>query len=417
MVVQDNAEATPLALLRPHAKLVAACFLGWFLDAFDQVALLLVLPEVGKHFGVSLAMMGLVLTAQSVGRIAGNIGWGWLADRYGRKLTFMIGVIWFAAFSGLTGLAWSYAALAAIQFFFGIGFGGEWTASASLLMESVPDRAKKVASSLMMAGYEFGFFAASAANALLVPHFGWQSLFFIGVAPAVLAIFIRRGISESPVWLRDQARKVDLDRETAAQERDVPRFRMDYPAWQACLFMAALQFQTAALYSFYPTLLKTVHGFDANGIFYAVAVYSLGSIIGKLAIGQVATRFGERATIYGCLAITLLGIVPFAASSALPAVLATAFVVGGSSSGVFGLVPAYLSPRFADAVRSFGMGLAYAVAAGFQAVAVYVVPRSADAGLGLPAAIEIFVAISSLGVAAAILRQPRRMPGTVEVGV
>ena len=414
MVLQHDAETTPLALLRPHAKLVTACFLGWFLDAFDQVALLLVLPEVGKHFGVSLAMMGLVLTAQSVGRIAGNIGWGWLADRYGRKLTFMIGVIWFAAFSGLTGLAWSYAALLVIQFFFGIGFGGEWTASAALLMESVPERAKTVASSLMMAGYECGFFAAAAANAVLTPHFGWRALFIVGVAPAVLAIFIRRGIAESPVWLRDQERRA---RETPAQKRDAPRFRMDYPAWQACLFMAALQFQTAALYSFYPTLLKTVHGFDANGVFYAVAVYSAGSIIGKLTIGQVAARFGERATIYGCLAITLLGIVPFAASSALPAVLATAFVVGGSSSGVFALVPAYLSPRFADAVRSFGMGLAYAVAAGCQAVAVYVVPKSADAGLGLPAAIEIFVAVSSVGVAAAILRQPREMPGRVEAGV
>ena len=108
---------------------------------------------------------------------------------------------------------------------------------------------------------------------------------------------------------------------------------------------------------------------------------------------------------------------PFAASSALWAVLVTAFVVGGSSSGVFGLVPAYLSPRFADAVRSFGMGLAYAVAAGCQAIAVYVVPKSADAGLGLPTAIEIFVAISSVGVAAAILRRPRSLPGTVEVGV
>ena len=414
MSSQDNADGTPLALLRPHAKLVLACFLGWFLDAFDQVALILVLPVVGKHFGVSLSMMGLVLAAQSIGRIAGNIGWGWLADRYGRKLTFMIGVIWFAAFSGMTGLAWSYAALMVIQFFFGIGFGGEWTASAALLMESVPERAKKVASSLMMAGYEFGFFAASAANALLVPHFGWRSLFFVGLAPAVLAIFIRRGIEESPVWLRDQERKRG---ETPAQKRDTPRFRMDFAAWQACLFMAALQFQTASLYSFYPTLLKTVHGFGDTGVFYAVGFYSLGSIIGKLTIGQVATRIGERATIYGCLAITLLGIVPFAASAAMPAVLATAFVVGGSSSGVFALVPAYLSPRFADAVRSFGMGLAYAVAAGCQAVAVYAVPKSADAGLGLPAAIEIFVAISSVGVAAAILRQPRHLPGTVEAGV
>lgn len=412
--MQNEAEATPLALLRPHAKLVAACFLGWFLDAFDQVALLLVLPVVGAHFGVSLAMMGLVLAAQSIGRIAGNIGWGWLADRYGRKLTFMIGVIWFAAFSGMTGLAWSYAALLVIQFFFGIGFGGEWTASAALLMESVPERAKKVASSLMMAGYEFGFFAASAMNAVLVPEFGWRTLFFVGMAPALLAIFIRRGIAESPVWLRDQERK---SRRSPAETRAAPRFRMDGAAWQACLFMAALQFQTAALYSFYPTLLKTDHGFGDTRVFYAVAAYSLGSIVGKLTIGQVATAIGERVTISICLAVTVLGIVPFAASSSLPAVLGTAFVVGGSSSGVFALVPAYLSPRFADDVRSFGMGLAYAVAAGFQAIAVYAVPKTADAGLGLSASIEVFVVISSIGVALAILRQPRQLPGRVEAGL
>ena len=403
----NNADATPLGLLRPHAKLVVACFLGWFLDAFDQVALLLVLPEVGAHFGVSLEAMGAVLAAQSVGRIAGNIGWGWLADRFGRKLTFMIGVIWFAAFSGMTGLAWSFAALMVIQFFFGIGFGGEWTASAALLMETVPERAKTVASSLMMAGYEFGFFAAAAVNALLTPHFGWRALFFVGVAPAILAIFIRRGIGESPVWLREQERK---SRQVPGETRAAPRFRMNAAAWQACLFMAALQFQTASLYSFYPSLLKTVQGYGDTRVFYAVALYSLGSIIGKLTTGQVAARIGERLTIYGCLAVTLAGIVPFAASSALPAVLASAFVVGASSSGVFALVPAYLSPRFADAVRSFGMGLAYAVAAGSQAVAVYVVPGTAKAGLGLPTAIELFVVISSIGVAAAILRQPRHMP-------
>ena len=129
---------SPLALLKPHRRLVIACFLGWFLDAFDQVAIILVLSEVGRHFGVSLVAMGLVITAQSIGRVFGNIGWGWLADRYGRKLTFMLGVVWFAAFSGMSGLAWSYAALIVIQFLFGIGFGGEWTASAALLMETVP---------------------------------------------------------------------------------------------------------------------------------------------------------------------------------------------------------------------------------------------------------------------------------------
>ena len=336
LAAADDAQ-TPLALLRPHWRLVLACFLGWFLDAFDQVALILVLPEIGKSFGATLTAMGLVITAQSVGRIFGNLGWGWLADRYGRKLTFMLGVVWFAAFSGLSGLAWSYVALLVVQLFFGVGFGGEWTASAALLMESVPARARAMASSLMMAGYEFGFFAAAGMQAALVPRFGWRSLFLVGIAPALLAIFIRVGIGESPVWLRmrEQTRRMPDD-------RPKPRFRMDAAAWQACAFMAVLQFQTASIYNFYPALLKTDRGFTPDGVFAAIAAYSIGSITGKLLAGWLASRLGERITIAALVVVTLVVIGPFASVGRTLPVIATAFLIGASSSGVFALVPHFL---------------------------------------------------------------------------
>ena len=403
--VEIQLDESPLALLKPHRRLVIAAFLGWFLDAFDQVALLLVLPEIGKHFDVSLTAMGLVITAQSIGRIAGNIGWGWLADRYGRKLTFMLGVVWFAAFSGLTGLAWSYAALTVIQLFFGVGFGGEWTASAALLMESVPDRARSVASSLMMAGYEFGFFAAAGVQALLLPHFGWRSLFFVGIAPALLAIFIRTGISESPVWLREQRKRAEAVTPTPRAS-----FRMTPAAWQACAFMAALQFQTASIYVFYPTLLKTVGGYGPTGVFVGIGAYSIGSIIGKLCCGQIAHRVGDRWTILGCLCVTLAALFPFAGTANGLVVISSAFVIGASSSGVFALVPHYLSQRFANVVRSFGMGLAYAVAAGGQAIATYVLPATGHE-LGLVHAIEIFVVGSTIAIALVAFRDARDLPG------
>ncbi len=406
----SKAEERPLALLRPHWRLVLAAFLGWFLDAFDQVALLLVLPDIGKHFGVSLTAMGLVITAQSLGRVGGNVGWGWLADRYGRKLTFMAGVIWFAAFSGLSGLAWSYTALLVIQLLFGIGFGGEWTASAALLMESVPEKARSAASSLMMAGYEFGFFAAAGAQALLLPSFGWRSLFLVGIAPALLAIFIRRGVAESPVWLRTQAERHAPNQPNTHQPGARPRFRMDRAAWQACAFMLALQFQTAAIYSFYPVLLRDEHGYSPNGVFAAVALYSAGSIGGKLLCGFAAGRLGDRPVILACLAVTATAIVPFAASQGAALLLGAAFVMGASSSGVFALVPHYLSLRFPNAVRSFGMGLAYALAACGQGIATYAVP-AAGSGIGLQHAIELFVFASSAAVALIALRQPSDLPG------
>ncbi len=402
----DRPGESPYALLRPHWRLVLAAFLGWFLDAFDQVALILLLPQIGQHFGASLTAMGFVITAQSVGRIFGNIGWGWLADRYGRKLTFMLGVVWFAAFSGLTGLAWSYGALVVIQLFFGIGFGGEWTASAALLMESVPEKAREVASSLMMAGYEFGFLAAAGAQALLVPYFGWRSLFFVGIAPALLAIFIRVGIKESPVWLRLQREKAAGP--TMGAQR--PRFRLDAAAVQACAFMAVVQFLAASVYDFYPTLLEKVHGWNKTQVFGAIAAYSIGSILGKLGAGRTAARIGDRATILVLLAVTALVLVPFTRAVAGPAVIATAFVIGASNSGVFALVPHFLSLRFASSVRSFGMGIAYALAAAAQGVATTALPAS-ERGLGLGTAIIVFVGASALCAAVVVSLQPRVLPG------
>ncbi len=405
-------EANPLHLLRPYWQVTLAAFLGWFLDAFDQVVLLLALPDIGKSLGVGLTAMGLVITAQSVGRMIGNTGWGWLADRYGRKLTFMVGVIWFAMFSGLSGLAWSYAAMVGIQFLFGIGFGGEWTASAALLMESVPRRARPLASAIMMSGYEFGFFAAAAAQAVILPHYGWRVLFFIGIIPAVLAIFIRIGVPESPVWLKMRA--------AAAPGRGMapvdapparPRFRLGVAAVQALAFMAFLQFQNAAICSFYPTLLRTVHGFMPSGVFPAVAAYCVGSMIGKPICGWATMRFGERKTLLVYLAVTIIDIIPFASGDSVGVLLAASFVIGLSGNSLFALVPYYLSQRFPSDTRSFGMGLSYALASAGQGVAGFLVPWVGGV-IGLARAMELCTVASSLVVGAIAAGQPAVLPGT-----
>ena len=403
----DRAAGAYAALLG-HRRLVLACFLGWFLDAFDQVTLILLLPELAHSFGVSLTAIGLVLTVQSVGRMVGNTSWGWLADRYGRKLTFMAGVIWFAVFSGLSGLAWSYAALMVIQLLFGMGFGGEWTASAALLMETVPERSRAAASSLMMMGYEFGFFAASGVQALLLPFLGWRAMFLIGVVPALLAIFIRVGIDESPVWLARQEAQARTGAPGKAAKRG--RLLLGFATVQACAFMLLVQFDTASIYSFYPTVLKTTHHLGPTFVFYAIATYSIGSIGGKLLGGWLSTRFGQRATLMLYLLITVAFIVPFVSGATAPVLLGSAFLVGGASSGMFALVPDYLAIRFSSDVRSFGMGVAYAVAAFGAAVSGYVVPALGHAA-GLEFAIAALAIGASVLVAAIIAREPAELPG------
>lgn len=403
--LEQDQSVSAFQLLRPYWRVTLAAFLGWFLDAFDQVALILCLPDIGKDLGVSLTAMGIIITAQSVGRVVGNTGWGWLSDRYGRKLTFMIGVIWFAVFSGATAMTWTYLAMLAVQFMFGIGFGGEWTASAALLMESVPSRARSLASSLMMAGYECGFFAAAAAQAVILPIWGWRALFLIGVVPALLAIFIRRGVPESPVWLNIQS----MPKPAHVQKRKFG-FRLDGAALQALVFMAFVQFQNAAIYSFYPTFLRSDRHMSPADVFPFIAAYCIGSLLGKPLCGVLASRFGDRKVFMLYFVLTALGIWPFISAENIPVMLAGAFGVGMFGNSIFALIPHYLSQRFPSDTRSLGMGTSYAVAAVGQGVAGFLVPML-GALYGLPTAIIGSVLVGTVLVAGVVSYQPSVLPG------
>lgn len=395
-------QESPFRLLRPHWRVVLASLLGWFLDAFDQMVFIFLLVRLAQEFHVSLVAMGLVLTAQSWGRVIGNTAWGWAADRWGRKITFMIGVTWFAVCTGATGLAWSYGALLVIQILFGIGFGGEWTASAALLMESVPPRSRSVASALMMAGYEIGYFAAAAANAVILPAFGWRAMFFIGVAPALLTLFIRFGVPESPVWLQTRGK--------IAPKVPKPRFRISYAAFQGWLFMAFLQFQNAAIYAFFPAFLQKVHHLSPRQVFPLAAIYSVASLIGKPLCGWIATRLGHQPTIISYLAITIPAAILFTSTNSLVEVACGAFIMGIVANSIFALVPEFLSRRFGSLHRSFGMGVGYAVAAFGQSVASYAVPAVAQ-GWDLASSMEALIISSTIVTALIAAAKPRQLPG------
>ncbi|MBA5726521.1 MFS transporter [Bombella mellum] len=382
--------------LLPYWQVTLAAFSGWFLDAFDQTALMFTLPDIARDFGCTLAALGSVFLAQALGRAVGNTGWGWLSDRFGRKPAFTLGILFFALFAALTGTTHSITTLVIIQFLFGIGFGGEWTASATLLMESVPGPLRPLASATMMAGYEVGYMAAAGAQALILPHHGWRMMFFIGLLPALLIIFVRLRVKESPIWLAAQEEKKKRNgqapSEPAASFWQTVRQFWNGAAFQAVAFMCFLEFQKAALYTFYPTILRDSHHLSPQLIFWPVSLYCLGSLTGKILCGALATRFGEGLVMRVALVGVMLLIVPFLSAGPWVILLASAFFIGAAASGVYALVPHYLSQRFPDAGRSAGMGTSYAVGSLGQGVAGRLVPSLAPlmAG-GLPVAATVCV--------------------------
>src|SRR5207249_8191705 len=181
---------------------VVAGFLGWTLDAFDFFLVVMTLTAIAKEFGKSDAAIALSITLTLAFRPIGAFIFGLLADRYGRRMPLMIDVVAYSILSVASGLAPNFTTFVIVRVLFGIAMGGEWGAGASLVMEKVSPKWRGLLSGVLQQGYTTGNLLASLAYFLIVPHFGWRALFFVGGAPALLALFIRSKVKESEVWER-----------------------------------------------------------------------------------------------------------------------------------------------------------------------------------------------------------------------
>src|SRR6516162_5758455 len=195
----------------------AASYLGWVLDAFDFTILTFLLVDILRSFTVSAALAGSLGTITLIFRVAGGIGAGTAADRWGRKGPLMFSILWYSIFAFLSGFSTSYRMLFALRALFGIGMGGVWAAGMPLTLEHWPTRLRGTASGLMQSGYSLGFLLSSIVFQFgypLVNHgqdLGWRVMLWIGVLPAFLVLFIIRGVPESPVWLARQHHLKDRD--------------------------------------------------------------------------------------------------------------------------------------------------------------------------------------------------------------
>jgi MFS family permease len=184
-----------------------ATFLGWVLDGFDFTIITFILIDIQNSFTVDRALAGALGTVTLVMRFVGGALAGTAADRWGRRLPLMLSILWFSLFAALSGFSTSYAMLFTFRALFGIGMGGEWAAGMPLVLEHWPARLRGIASGLLQGGYSWGFILSAIVFTYIYPRlapFGdvaWRAMFWLGILPALLVLWIRRNVEESPVWL------------------------------------------------------------------------------------------------------------------------------------------------------------------------------------------------------------------------
>src|ERR1700681_4162330 len=193
------------ALTRDQRNTFVACFLGWALDALDFFLLTFVFSAVAQEFGRTVPEVAFASMLTLMFRPVGALLFGFLGDRFGRRIPLMVDIIFYSVIEMLTAFSPNFTIFLIVRALFGIGMGGEWGLGASLLMETLPAKARGLFSGILQQGYAFGFLLAAIVYWLVFPNFGWRGLFVAGAAPALLVIFIRMRVPESPSWERQKA--------------------------------------------------------------------------------------------------------------------------------------------------------------------------------------------------------------------
>jgi len=183
-----------------HRALIAAG-LGWMLDAFDVMLYALLLPSIIADLQLSARTAGAIGSATLLAAAAGGLLFGVVADRYGRTRALMASVLIYSVFTAACGLALTALQLAVFRILLGIGMGGEWASGAALVSETWPAEHRGKALGFMQSAWAIGYGLAAAVTMIVLPRWGWRVVFFVGVLPACLTIWVRRYVKEPDLWL------------------------------------------------------------------------------------------------------------------------------------------------------------------------------------------------------------------------
>ena len=402
-------------------KAFLATFLGWLLVGFDFTIMTFILVDIQNSFTVNSALAGALGTVTLVFRLVGGFGAGLMADRWGRKLPLMLSILWFSLFAFLSGFSTSYAMLFAFRALFGVGMGGEWAAGMPLAIEHWPTRLRGLVSGLLQGGFYWGYIASALAFHYVYPLFaeisdpfsdvqgasvGWRVVFWIGVIPALLVLWIRSGVNESPVWLARQQKLQVSESPAVASQISVSHLMRTDLLWttvQTSLLMGAFMFSYYSITFWYPTLLQEL----GRGTLGYVVMFNLGAVAGMAFWGWMSeTRLGRRGAVSLAAAIGVISIPAYVAGTSVQTLTLGAVLMGACGTGVWGMAPSYLTERFPTAVRGVGSGLVYHVGAAIGAMTPLVLGRLQDNGMSVAAAMQLCIALSGILVAVMVWMGP-----------
>lgn len=368
-----------LSLTVAQKKIAVGSFLGWSLDGYDIVLMLLVIPSISQLFFPSEDPVFSILatfasyTVTLIMRPLGSVIFGIYGDKFGRKKSMIITILGFSVATFAVGLLPTYALvgvmapilLIMVRLIQGIFAGGEWGSGAVLTIESIPKHKRGLLSGFLQSGFSFGFLLAAISFQIitmafpgdLFEEFGWRMLFFTGIIPGFVALFVRISMDESPLWIKKS--QEGLERTPLKSIVFGKIHRKEFLLCAA--IMTGLVYMYHGSISILPTYLEQFGDFEKSQI-ALIMIYATGSSwIGMIVTGWLSQKIGRKKSMLFFVSISIIISIPLAseildnAYGMILYVVVFAFVVSTAS----GPIPAYFSERFPTQIRNSAAGFSY----------------------------------------------------------
>jgi MFS family permease len=373
-------------------RALIAASLGWMLDAFDVMLYSMVLATLISALGLTKGQAGLLGSLTLFASAAGGLLFGLVADRFGRTRALMGSVLMYSIFTGLCGLARTLWQLASFRVCLGIGMGGEWASGAALVSETWPAVHRDKAFGFMQSSWAVGYAAAALVTAIVLPHWGWRAVFFVGVLPAVFTLWVQRQVAEPEIWRKSAAVRQSASSITV-QFGGIFRGRLGRLTVAVTLMNACTMFGWWGLNLWIPAYLSLPVdqggiGLSAYAMSGLVIAMQVGMWFGYVTFGFVSDAFGRKRS-YVVYVVAAAALLPLYGLVHRPLVLLllgplVAFFGTGYFTG-FGPLTAEIYPT---AIRATAQGFTYNIGRVVSAVAPYVVGSLAQGhGFGVAFAV------------------------------
>jgi MFS family permease len=394
---------SPVQLLKQadpgQRRTLLAAALGWMLDAFDAMLYALVLAYVMRDLGMSKATSGFLYTLTLLASGIGGVFFGFLADRIGRKRALMFSILTYSICSFASGLSTTVLMLAVFRFILGLGMGGEWNTGATLVAEAWPTELRAKAIAIVQSSWAIGYALAALVAGIVLRFANWRFVFFVGILPAIVTLWIRNGVPESQMWIDQHAAKAGAvphlanpqfddagsSRAGAPAPHDAFLLIFRAPYGKSTLALLLLNFFGLfawwGLFTWIPPYLSLpiAQGGRGFGIMRTTTLLLvlnlLGMFPGYLSFGWVADRFGRRKSFMLYLFAAALLVPLYAMARSQLALLILGAIVAFFGTGFFSGSGLIGSEIFPTSLRARALGFTYNGARTLSSIAPYVIGR------------------------------------------